>query len=95
MVAPAPRKETRKERCARCGLVISRRRTPFVWHDHIVCEHCQAESSAPLEPAMALQCPGAKTRGSDSPAERMETPQSHMPVGRWVASMGRRLVGKR
>ena len=43
----------RRERCARCGQVISRRQVPSVWHNHIVCGRCHSKLRA-LEPAMAL-----------------------------------------
>jgi hypothetical protein len=97
MVAPVSAKERIKERtkekprerCARCGVAISRRRTPFVWHQHIVCEHCHGKLRA-YEPAMAF-CPGAKpvlryARG----AEDQNRPHG---VGRWMASVGKKLVG--
>ncbi len=82
MVAQA----SRKERCARCGLVISGRRTPFVWHDNVVCEHCHGKLRA-IEPAMAL-CAGARPvlrfarggRGNEPSAPRM---------GRWMATVRR------
>jgi hypothetical protein len=89
MVAPATPK---KERCARCGLAISRRRTPFVWHQHVVCEHCHGKLRA-YEPAMAF-CPGAKpvlryARGGAADN------RPHPGVARWMASVGRKLVGLR
>jgi hypothetical protein len=85
MVAQA----SRRERCARCGLVISRRRTPFVWHDHVVCEHCHGKLRA-IEPAAAL-CPAAM------PVLRFalggQEHRSPRPrVSRWMASMRRRLT---
>ena len=85
-----PQKKVRREVCARCGVTISSRRTPFVWHEHVVCEHCHGKLRA-YEPAMAF-CPGAKpvlryARGA-------EVERSHARLGRWVASVGRKLVGR-
>lgn len=64
MVAPVTKsKSTSKpkvkvERCARCGEGISRRATPSVWRDHVVCARCHSKLRA-IEPAMAI-CPGAE-----------------------------------
>jgi len=82
--APSPRKEL----CARCGTAISSRRTPCVWHEHVVCEHCHSRLRA-YEPAMAI-CPGAKPvlRYARGAADTPRRPG----VGRWVSSMGRKLV---
>ena len=77
----------KRERCARCGVAISSRRTPCVWHEHIVCAHCHGRLRA-YEPAMAF-CPGAKpvlpyARGAqNAPAHGLS---------RWMTSMGRKLV---
>jgi hypothetical protein len=65
-----PRKEPRRERCARCGQQISSRATPSVWHEHIVCERCHSKLRA-LEPAMAL----SKTVRPDLPYARR--PEAH------------------
>jgi ribosomal protein L37AE/L43A len=99
MVAPVSAKQRQKqkvqekprERCARCGVPISRRLTPFVWHQHVVCEHCHGKLRA-YEPAMAI-CPGAKpvlryARG----AKNDDRPRGK---GRWMVSFGRKLVGMR
>ena len=100
MVAPAPTKKReparkaplkkeapRKERCARCGVTISSRRTPCVWHQHVVCEHCHSRLRA-FEPGMAF-CPGAKPY---LPYARGATDARPHGVGNWITSLSRKLV---
>ncbi|HSZ59949.1 MAG TPA: hypothetical protein VK797_30180 [Tepidisphaeraceae bacterium] len=79
----------RRERCARCGQVISRRQVPSVWHNHIVCGRCHSKLRA-LEPAMAL----SKAVQPDLQFARHPdaNAQSHHPgqvLGRCVAAMKR------
>jgi len=82
-----PKQPPKKERCARCGTSISSRRTPCVWHEHIVCEHCHSRLRA-YEPAMAI-CPGAKPVLRYARGAAESRPRG---ITRWMGSVGRKFV---
>jgi hypothetical protein len=82
---------TRREKCARCGKVISRRHVPSVWHDHIVCDRCHCKLRA-LEPAMALS-KGVRPElryAKHSNADPSTSQPGHV-LGRWVTVIRRTL----